>query len=1719
MPHALSFDRREIHCSIPKRFQRVVAHFPHRLALKCAQNQFTYQELNTASNAVAHAILSILGEQPEPVALLFDHSSDLVVSLMGVLKAGKAYLVLDPSAPISRLSGILSNAQVRLVIAGKGYDQPVSQLSQTARRSISYDFALSSFPGAPVKLDLPQPSLAGIFYTSGSTGEPKGVGRTHAQMLHYAWINIQNYKIVPSDRQSLISFLGFAGSVSDVFHALLSGAGLYLFSPWEASLDDMIDWLRRESITIFHPSVSLFRQLLERINAARGLENLRMVILAGQTIYRQDVIRFRQFFPTDCVMVNRYGLSEVGAVAQFFVDCQTEWEGDTLPVGYPVQDVEILVLDEAGQSVVPGQTGEVVVRSHFLAPGYLHDRELSDKVFVSDPEHAGQRLYFTGDLGRIQADGCLLHLGRKDFRVKVRGFRVELSAIEAALMALPGINQAVVLAQPLETGDHQLVAYLVPAGDVPITTSHIRSALAASLPDYMFPSFILWIARLPLTANGKIDRRSLPNPGSSRPNLLTSYEPPQTALQAQLADLWAAILRLDRVGIHDNFFELGGNSLLVNQVLSRVADLFHIRLSPREFFNAPTVSELSIKIQTVPCTEQMPYQPIQRRQLASAYPLSFSQQRIWFMDQIEPHALIYNMPKAYRIIGPLDVAALRMALEQVVGRHEVFRTIIEVRDGQPVQVIRPQGQVDLVEADLRIWSGAQQAAQMERLLAQAIQQPYDLAIDPVLRPFLFRLSDHEYHLLLVSHHVATDWWSRSILMSEISEFYRAAWENQPACLPQLLIQYADYAVWQQQRLQDGSLAEQLVWWCQQLKGAPAILELPTDYPRPARLGYQGGRVSLQLASEAAKALNELSSRQGTTLFMLFLAAWQVLLYRYTGATDIPVGMPVSGRTRTEIETLIGCFINSLVLRTDLSGSPSFIEILNRVRKVALEAYAHQDLPFERLLEQLAPQRMQNRHALFQVMIDFLAAPQELRLVDLQVSELEIQNHTSEFDLTLYIREAASGVKLILEYNLELFSAATAQRLLSHLKNILDAAVAFPEYSIDEIQMLTSRELRQILTEWNQTDLDYPRDLSVSQLIEAQSQRTPESLAVVLADSIPLHRDLRSDTTSASWGLTYRQLNSRANQLARYLRNLGVTPGTLVGVCVERSLEMVVGLLGILKAGAAYVPIDPAWPPERISFVLKDTHLLVLLTQQQLVTSLELISVKLVCLDSDWEYISHENEQNLDGPVTAHHLAYVMYTSGSTGTPKGTLVEHHSLVNHAVWMQTFLDLRSQDNVLQMAPLTFDVSASEIFDTLLAGARLVLAASLRQKEVDYLVKTISQAEINILQAVPSLLAILADHPRLQDCTSLRHILCGGEEMPPDLPQRGFSRLNVVLHNMYGPTEACIDATHWLCQPGEVPASLPIGCPIANTQVYVLDRRLHPVPLGVPGELYIGGDALARGYLDRPELTAQVFLPDPFGSAQGARLYRTGDLVKYLPDGNLQFLGRLDRQVKLRGFRVELGEIESVLSQHPAVKQVLVTLQKSPLASFSQLGDAKLVAFIVPRPGAPPEAEELHRFLRAYLPDYMHPSFYVFLQAFPLLPNGKVNLQALPSSELSVSTRQAVSIMPRTSLEQVVAGVWADLLKCECVGVLDNFFDLGGHSLLAIQLINRLNDLFQVQLPLRLIFDAPTVESFASLLRQFSDEPGRVDRTAQLILQLAELSESDAQDLVDDRKVDLH
>ena len=1924
-------------------FEQQAQRTPEQLAVAFEDQRLTYAELDRRAAQLGHYLRG-MGAGPETlVGLFMERSADMIVGLLGILKAGAAYLPIDSVFPRERVWFMLEDAGVKTLLTQSVL---LPRLAQGPAQAVCLDNLDWSALEAPAPRDIaarPE-NLAYVIYTSGSTGRPKGVCIENRNIVNYALGVSQRFGFSTGMNHATVSTIAADLGNTVIFPALITGGYLHVISQSRTESQGLLsEYFLREKIDVLK-IVPSHLAALQTGNHPEQVMPRKCLILGGEASRLEWIEGLRQLAP-DSEIYNHYGPTEttVGVLTFPANAPLPETPSGTLPLGRPLPNSQVYILDENRVPVAVGEPGELYIGGRGVARGYLNRPDLTEERFVPDPfsKNPGARLYRTGDRARLLPDGDVEFCGRVDHQVKIHGYRVEVGEIESALREQEGVRDAVVSAYTEESGNTELVAYVVPKradqplwaakaqytlpdgstvahlnknetayiyneifvlqaylrhgitirdgdcivdaganiglfttfasrlawnlrilsfepnpaayaclkanadawgsgvkylpmglsredktaemtffegfsllsgfyadeaterevvktyalnqqsesgenaqlavdlgkmledrfhaktqtaqlrtlsgiiaedgieridllkinvekseldvlkgiGDAdwgkirqlvievdqkeslePITTllekqgyevlveqdpllrktelcyvyairpseagrlvreqapeSHVRSVrrvdpevltqtglrkfLKERLPQYMVPSQFVLMEKFPLTANGKIDRQSLPRPAEKNAQPAREFVRPQTETEKALALIWSELLKIDSPGINDDFFDLGGHSLLAIKAASRIRDVFGVDINFQMLFENPAIAGLSKVITAAKSSTAV--QRIERRKASASVPLSFAQEQLWFLNCLAPKSPMYNMGDVIDFRGEYSADAMRAAIKELVRRHEILRTEFSHGGGQPSQIVLPEMDLPLAEIDLSSRSEQERAKEWERIVAAQVRKPFDLGCAPLLRLTMLHLSPREHRLLLVTHHILADEWSMEIVHEELERLYEAFSAKQPSPLPDLPIQFADFARWQHDWMKGEVLENQISFWKKELAGAPAILELPTDKPRPGAQSFRGAAEPLHIPSKLLDQLKALGREHQATLFMVLEAAFMALLHRYTGQEDIVVGTPISGRTQSETQGLIGLFLNTVLLRAKFDDRQNFVALLQQVRDRALGAYAHSELPFERLVAELATDRDPSRMPLFQVMF-ILHNSDGVSYVSKVPGNRELGTGTSKFDLTLILSEDKKGLDGLLEYSTDLFEVATIRRLAGYYSRILESCAANPEKRVSELPMLPDAERQKLLVEWNNTAAEIPgKNLRIDQLIERQAERTPKHVALVFGDE----------------ELTYVDLNRRANQLAHHLAALGVGPDVLVGIYLQRSVEMVVAMLGVLKAGGAYVPLDPAYPAARVALVIEDSHLGFILTTEQNRKALPPSPAKIISLDGDVKLIKEQEPSPVASTAGENNLAYVIYTSGSTGKPKGVMVEHRNVVNFFAAMNQVIGVES-GTWLAVTSISFDISALELLWTLTRGYKVVIHG---EGNSDKIPSEIIRHFVTHLQLTPSLLrALVSDPQSLRALGMLKKIFAGGEALPPSLVATLRESFSGEMYNMYGPTETAIWSTVHRVE--EQRASIPIGKPIANTQVYVLDSRMQIVPPGAFGQLWIGGDGVVRGYWSRPELTAERFVRDPF--REGGRLYQTGDIARFLPDGNLDYVGRADFQVKLRGFRIELGEIEATLEQQPGIAQAVV------VAREDRAGDKFLAAYLVAKAGRSVNSNALRIALEAALPNYMVPSYFTPLERLPLTANGKIDRNALPPvSQPADAAKEKAGEEPVGEFEQVLAKSWAEALGLKRVSRKDNFFHLGGHSLAALKIAFKCRQEFQLEFPLQMFVQYPVLSEQAKRLEE--------------------------------------
>jgi amino acid adenylation domain-containing protein len=1643
---------------------------PEAIALVHEGQVLSYAELNQRANRLAHH-LRALGVGPDTrVVVLMERRLETVVAMLAILKAGGAYVPLDLASPPGRLAYMLQDtAPAALLVdantaghtALNAVAVPVLDLQGVA---CAWARESEANPGC-ASIGLNASHLAYVIYTSGSTGVPKGVMVEHRNVVSLV-VDNTFAPIGADDCLAHCANPAFDASTWEVWAALLNGARVHVVSQRDVlEPSRLARQLCEGGVSALWLTVALFNAYVDELGEA--LSRLRVLIVGGDALNPRTMARLLNNGRAPHHVLNGYGPTETTTFASTF---ELESAPDLLrsvPIGQPIAGTAIYILDETRQPVAKGATGEIYIGGAGVARGYMNRAELTAERFVNDPfaARSDARMYRTGDLGRWLDDGNIEYLGRNDLQVKIRGFRVELREIEARLEGCAGVKDAVVVAREDSPADKRLVAYVTVQAQAQWSVGLLRSELASVLPDYMMPSAIVRIEALPLTPNGKLDRMALPAP-DAQAYARRDHEAPVGDTERLLACLWVALLGVEQVGRHDNFFELGGHSLLATRLVGRLRQQLGCDIAVQELFDHPVLADFAAVLARVGRADCLALSPADRTR---ALPLSWAQERLWFLDQLDARAgRAYHLSFAYRLIGPALRRSLQWALDRLLQRHESLRTTFVDVEGVPVQVIAPARRIELQEHDLTRLDAPEREAAAQALLTEESHRPFDVGAGPLMRGLLLRLSPDTHELLLVQHHMVSDGWSVGVMLHELAALYNAHAQGQADPLPAPSLQYADYAAWQQRPAQREGVRSRLPFWCEHLRGAPPVLELPIDRPRPPRQSYRGDELAFSLAPELTAALHRFGRRHGVTLFMTLLAGWAALLSRLCGQDDLVIGTPVANRPRPEFEPLIGFFANTLALRIGLHDDPRVGELAARVKALALAAYAHEDVPFGQVVEALQPARSLNRNPLFQTMLALNNTPAagNLALRDLDVRAFDLPQRGTQFDLSVSFDELGARLQGRLEYARDLFERQSVQRISDYFQTLLSAMVADDSLLVSQLPLLSRPDRHQVLRDFNATALSFPGGACVHELFEAQAARTPDAIALV--------HEGRT--------LSYAELNRQANRLAHRLKKLGVGPDARVAICTERSAEMVVGLLAILKAGGAYVPLDPVYPAQRLNGMLQDSAAVaVVLGGSAARLDTGAITVLDLHAPASWADEADVNP-GADG-LGPQHLAYVIYTSGSTGAPKGVMVEHANVVNLVHTHVHNCALTEADAVLQFASFSFDASVEEIFAPLSVGARTVLRPQQLVAPDEAFMQWLHAQRITVAELPTAFWHQWAQQEAhsVQPPQQLRLVVVGGEKVERrHLDKWRASALGRRCQwlNTYGPTEATVYASALRVDGcDELPeGEISIGKPIANTRIYILDPAGQPTPIGVTGEIHIGGRQVARGYLNRPELTAQRFVADPFHGEPAARMYKTGDLGRWRADGSIEYLGRNDHQVKLRGFRIELGEIEARLAEHASVREAVV------LTRADAAGDKRLVAYVST---ALPEAldiEALRRHLSAALPEHMVPAAYVALASLPLTPNGKLDRRALPAPDADAYVSRAYEA-PVGEVETVLARIWAEVLHHERVGRHDNFFELGGHSLLAITLVERMRRA-ELRTEVRHIFAAPTLAALADATEEIRE-----------------------------------
>lgn len=1656
----------ELQPTVVSLFVDQAARTPHAIALALGNATMSYSELGRRSDQLAN-YLTDRGVCAETlVGLCLERSFEMVIGILGILKAGGAYVPLDPDYPADRLAFMVRDSDVSLVLT---QHHLLNRIPETDAVPLCLDSDWEQIQAqtaaAVVETIVGPDNLIYVIYTSGSTGTPKGVMNTHAGVLNrITWMR-DSFAVGPHDRILQKTPFSFDVSGWEFFVPLVSGACLVIAAPGgHLDPDYLVETIQMEQITAIHFVPSMLNLFLE----APGVElcrSLRWVYCSGEAL--SATTRDRFFSKLECELHNLYGPTEA-AIEVTHWQCSRDDNDPVIPIGWPIPNTTAYIVGKEGLEVTGDTAGELCLGGVSVARGYLNRPELTDETFIPDPfdSFPGGRLYRTGDLARRRSDGSIEYLGRMDFQVKIRGQRIELGEIEVVLASNSDVNEVVVLAREDFPGDQRLVAYVVlasrGAGDV-AKEAALKSVVRTKLPEYMVPAHVVFLTRLPLSPNGKVDRRSLPAPSIGVIED-THDVAARTSTEKLVAEIWGEVLRIPHVGNDQSFFEVGGHSLLAAQIVARLRNKFGIRLSVRSLFTYATIESLSAFIDES-LTEQPETADVGETIVRSDLPVLSPMQRwLGYACTRYPNSPVYNISVLLVLNGSIDLTALQRAVQAIVDRHEPLRAWFReqdgaletgVRDAMPVYIARHDAVGDDVEAG---------CARTRDEVTRAIDRQFDLENDPLIRCDLWTVGVERILLLVTVHHLVFDGWSEGIFIRELGAFYRSEVTGCDPDVAPLPVRYRDYAAWLAAQQVGDANSERLKYWNHQLDGVPELLDIPTDYARSVvrcqegACSQRGGRIGVNISVELTEKLMWLSRENHVTLYMSLMAAWQVLLYRYSSQADFVVYSPLAGRTHSTTEGLIGYFVNFLPIRARLDGAESIRTLLQQVRDVCLEAQAHQDIS-------VSVEHLDTIPAVQAVMVLQNMPEHEARFEGTKCAVETLNATGSKFELCLTLAENEKGLKGYIEYSSDLYRDSTIQRLAGHFERVVEAFVADADCAVDVFPLISNDDQAQ-LTLWNGTGYDYPDDISIHRLFEAQAEATPDRISLQFG----------------SKEISFRELNQEANRLAHFLRKRGVAAHSLVGLCATRSIEMVTAMLAILKVGAAYVPLDPEYPEDRLRFMLEDADIRFLLTQKSVVERLPLTltqEIVAICLD-DAEHWS--GEDGLSSPsgsvsVSSDDLCYVMYTSGSTGRAKGVCIPHRGVVR-LVKVANYATFTPDDVFLQYASISFDASTLEIWAPLLNGGKLVIAPPglLSLSQLGALVR---DHHITTLWLTASLFHLMVME-RLDDLKGLKQLLAGGDILPMRAVRRFLSEAHgCTLINGYGPTESTTFACcHVMTTLDEAGDPVPIGRPISNTRVYIVNQAGVALPVGSVGELAIAGDGLARGYLNNMELTQQKFVTG-LPACPHERLYLTGDLARWRSDGVVEFIGREDYQVKIRGYRVEPGEVEAALEEIEAVRQCVV------IAAEDGTGARHLVAYVVFDDASELTQDALPHILAGKLPHYMVPSVYVTLDALPLNANGKLDRNALPDPQSAKVLSDSMSFEPANEIEKVLGGIWCRLMRVKTIGANQNFFEIGGHSLLAIQMFARIDTELGVRANVSMLYQYPTIRSLAKRLQ---DGPGR-------------------------------
>ncbi|WHZ55988.1 non-ribosomal peptide synthetase [Metabacillus hrfriensis] len=1633
--------------SVVELFELQVSKTPHETAVVYQGQKLTYQELNKKANHIANELVKLGIKENCVVGSMVDRSLELPIGVLGILKAGAAYLPIDPNYPIERIKKVIGNSNVDIIL--KCSDHKHVYINQN---TLFIDIDTTLEKGTPVsmeknlELEISSESLMYVLYTSGSTGDPKGVMVKRNSFVNLLYWYTNEFDINEASNLLLIAPISFDTAHKNLFAPLIRGGRLHLFEPGMYDYNKMSDYIEFHKITTINCTPSGFYPLVdynEESDYSR-LTSLKHVFLGGESINCKKLKPLAESANFSSEIVNTYGPTECTDIASFYrISNQELVQQKSIPIGKPLNNVELYIVNQEMNLLPIGITGELCIAGVGLSQGYYNAPVLTKEKFVEFPHIPGKKVYKTGDMARWMPDGNIEFIGRIDNLTKIRGFRVEVGEIENCLLKHQDVEEAVVVAMEDTFGTKELSAYFV--ANVDITNSELRNYLIKRVPDFMVPAYFTQLNKMPLNQNGKIDRKALPVPDLDNASS-SSYVAPESELERMIAGIWEEVLNIERIGVYDNFFELGGHSLKAASIVLKINQVFETNLQISELFKQPTIKEVVNLITKMQQHKRSTVLAVKEREY---YPVSSQQKRLFIMWQLNRDSVAYNLPSAIIIEGNLNPDKLVAVFQKLVDRHESLRTSFSFVGGQLVQSVHPRLDVIVDFAE----------APKDRLMefVKSLVKPFNLEKPPLFRVTVIKIGENKHLLLTDAHHIVFDGISMDIIMEEFSDYYSD--KN----LPQAKIQYRDYAVWQEVFFQTDDFKRKEEYWLDLFKEGIPVLELNTDYPRRPLQNYEGDHVLVTASHDLTSRLRRVAAENGTTLYMVLLSALNVLFFKYTGQEDITIGSPTAGRSRPGLEGVIGMFVNTVVMRNFPCREKTFQKFLNEVKNTTLNALDHEEYPFEVLIDQLGVHRNLGRNPMFDIMFSLDSNENFFKdTKELSFHKFPIESNMTQFDMFIHAMETNNSIDLKFKFRTNVFMKETVLRMADHFMRLLDEITQSVNMLLQDIQIMSELEKQTILSGFNNTDAEFSyHQMTVHEIFENQVKETISKTAVV-CNGITL---------------SYSELDSKANQLARILRTKGVQRNNIIGIIAEPSLEMVIGVLGVLKAGGAFLPIDPGFPISRIEYLLKDSNCQLILTQHHLKGKLT-FEQEVVGLDD--ETICNEDDSTLENINQSDDLAYVIYTSGTTGNPKGVMIEHRNLVNQLGGLIENMQFDQEFHHLLLAKVSFDVSVQQIFLPILSGGKLYIPEEELAAEPRKLWSFIEQNKINMLGAVPAHLKVLINSASTNQ--RLRYVFVAGEVFTKNLYDELRRTVNAdQIINLYGPTETTIFSTLYVCNEKEEGSSLPIGKPLNNYRAYILDQDHSPVPLGATGELCIAGAGVGRGYINNPDLTNERFVSDPF--VPGKRMYKTGDLARWLQNGNIEYIGRIDHQVKIKGVRVEPDEIKEHLLNHSSVKDAVV------IAKQNQSDESYLCAYLITIQDV--NTADLREYLKNKLPDYMIPSHFVKLESMPLTNSDKIDVRALQKRKdedymLSGPSYKA----PGTQIEITIADIWKQVLGVNKVGIHDHFFELGGNSLNIVQVNERLKEELNIDLPVVALFRHTTIYSLAQQLKLINAEPEKTN-----------------------------